>query len=124
MVWLSGLLPFEQSVEVMARIGERFIAQSTTWRMVKHYGKKVETVVEHQQDQVSVERIQLPDARHDHEQRKGISIDGGMVNIRNEGWRELKLALSSMFKSVWSAIHKHSNWMKWHMGSMSTTQPS
>ena len=41
--------------------------------------------------QVSVERIQLADARHDHNQRKGVSMDGGMVNIRGEGWREMKV---------------------------------
>lgn len=33
----------------------------------------------------------LPDARLDHDQRKGVSMDGGMVNIRGEGWRELKV---------------------------------
>lgn len=91
MVWLSGLLPFEQSVEVMTRIGERFVSESTTWRMVQFYGKQLQVVVEHEREQVSVERIQLPDARHDHDQRKGVSMDGGMVNIRDEGWRELKV---------------------------------
>jgi len=91
MVWLSGLLPFEQSIEVMARIGQRFVSQSTTWRMVKHYGEQLQAVVEHQRGQVSVERVQLPDARHDHKQRKGVSMDGGMVNIRGEGWREMKV---------------------------------
>ena len=44
-----------------------------------------------QREQVSVERIQLLDAKHDHNQRKGVSMDGGMVNIRDEGWRELKV---------------------------------
>jgi len=91
MVWLSGLLPFEQGVEVMARIGERFISQSTMWRMVRCYGKQLQAVVEHEREQVSVERIELPDAKHDHDQRKGVSMDGGMVNIRDEGWRELKV---------------------------------
>jgi hypothetical protein len=47
--------------------------------------------VERQQQQVSVERIQLPDARHDHNQRKAVSMDGGMVNIRGQGWREIKV---------------------------------
>lgn len=91
MVWLSGLLPFAQSVEVMSRIGDRFISPSTTWRMVKHYGEQLETVVEHQREQVSVERIQFPDAKHDHNQHKGMSMDGGMVNIRGDGWREMKV---------------------------------
>ncbi len=44
-----------------------------------------------QREQVSVEQIQLPDAKHDHNQRKGVSMDGGMVNIRDEGWCELKV---------------------------------
>lgn len=91
MVWLSALLPFKQSVEVMTRIGERFISQSTTWRMVQCYGEQLQVVAEEEREQVSVERIQLPDAKYDHEQRKGVSLDGGMVNIRDEGWRELKV---------------------------------
>ena len=91
MVWLSGLIPFKQSVEVMARIGERFISSSTTWRMVQCYGEQLQAVVEHEREQVSVERIQLPDATHDHDQRKAVSMDGGMVHIRHEGWREIKV---------------------------------
>ena len=91
MVWLSGLLPFGQSVEVMERIGEHFVSTSTTWRMVQHYGEQLQDVVKNEREQVSVERIQLPDAKHDHDQRKGISMDGGMVNIRDEGWREMKV---------------------------------
>jgi hypothetical protein len=75
----------------MARIGERFISPSTTWRMVQDYGMQLETIVVHQREQVSVERIQLPAAKHDHDQRKGVSMDGGMVNIRHQGWRELKV---------------------------------
>jgi hypothetical protein len=49
--------------------------------------------VEHQQSQVSVERVVLPDARQDHAQPKGISMDGGMVNLRDEGWKEFKVGV-------------------------------
>ena len=73
------------------RVGERFVSASTTWRMMQFYGKQLQAVVEHEREQVGVERIQLPDAKHDHDQRKGVSLDGGMVNIRGEGWRELKV---------------------------------
>ncbi len=41
--------------------------------------------------QVSPERIQLAAACSDHEQVKGVSLDGGMVNIREEGWKEIKV---------------------------------
>jgi hypothetical protein len=40
---------------------------------------------------VSVERVVLPDRLHDHDPRKGVSMEGGMVNIRQEGGRELKV---------------------------------
>ena len=91
MVWLSGIFPYEKCVEVFERIGERYVSSSSIWRQTQMYGKQMKDYLEHQREQVSVERIQLPDAKHDHDQRKGISMDGGMVNIREEGFRELKV---------------------------------
>ena len=91
MVWLSGLLPYEQCEAVFAQIGEQYLSASSIWRHTQKYGQRLLAYVESQREQVSVERIQLPDAKHDHDQRKGISMDGGMVNIRDEGWREVKV---------------------------------
>jgi len=91
MVWLSGLLPYKQCEQVMERIGERSVSASSIWRQSQVYGQHLQAEVEHQRQQVSVAQLQLPDARHDHDQRKAVSIDGGMVNIRGEGWRELKV---------------------------------
>lgn len=91
MVWLSGLLPYQQCESVFAEIGELWISASSIWRQTAHHGARLQNAVETQRDQVSVERIQLPDSKHDHTQRKGVSMDGGMVNIRDEGWRELKV---------------------------------
>jgi hypothetical protein len=91
MVWLSGLLPYEQCQQVFERIGERFIPSSSTWRQTQKHGQRLQDYVERQREQVSVERVVLPDVRYDHDQRKGVSADGGMVNIREEGWRELKV---------------------------------
>ena len=91
MVWLSSLLPYAQCVEVFERIGERYVSSSSIWRQTQEYGHQIETQVAYQQTQVSVERIQLPDAKYDHNQRKGVSMDGGFVNIREQGWREMKV---------------------------------
>lgn len=91
MVWLSGLLPYQQCQMVMREIGERFIPPSSIWRQTQRHGAQLQAAVEHQREQMSVERIQLPDARHDHDQRMAVSMDGGMVNIRGQGWRELKV---------------------------------
>jgi len=91
MVWLSGLLPYQQCAAVFEEIGERLIPSSSIWRQTQRHGKRLQAYVEHQRQQVSVERVVLPDARHDHPQRKAMSLDGGMMNIRGEGWRELKV---------------------------------
>lgn len=91
MVWLSGLLPYEQCATVFKEIGERFIPTSSIWRQTHYHGERLHAHVKQQQEQVSVERVALPDARHDHAQRKAVSLDGGMVNIRGEGWREMKV---------------------------------
>lgn len=91
MVWLSGLLPFQQCAAVFEQIGERFIPGSSIWRQTRRHGQRLQAYRKHQQQPVSVERVVLPEARYDHHQRKAVSLDGGMVNIRGEGWRELKV---------------------------------
>lgn len=91
MVWLSGLLPYKQCEDVFMEIGEQWISASSIWRQTQKHGHRLSEHVTHQREQVSVERIQLPDERHDHDQRKGVSMDGGMVNIRGDGWREMKV---------------------------------
>lgn len=91
MVWLSGLLPYGQCEQVFARIGERLLPASSIWRQTQRQGERLQAYVEQQRQQVSVERVVLPEVRYDHDQRKGVSLDGGMVNIRGEGWRELKV---------------------------------
>jgi len=91
MVWLSSMLPYEQCEAVFTVIGETTIAASSIWRQTQKHGQRIQAYVEQQRQQVSVERVVLPDARHDHDERKAISMDGGMVNIRDEGWRELKV---------------------------------
>jgi hypothetical protein len=91
MVWLSGLLPYQQCAAVFEEIGERLIPSSSIWRQTQLHGHRLQSSVEHQRHQVRVERVVLPDARHDHDQCKALSLDGGMVNIRGEGWRELKV---------------------------------
>ena len=91
MVWLSGLLPYEQCAAVFAEIGERLIPASSIWRQTQRHGERLQAYMKQQQEAVSVERVVLPAAQYDHDQRKAVSLDGGMVNIRGEGWRELKI---------------------------------
>ena len=91
MVWLAGALSsYEQASQIFERIGHRHIPKTSIWRQVERYGERLKGYVEEQQAHVRPERVTLPAAGHDHAQRKGISMDGGMVHIRGEGWKEFK----------------------------------
>jgi len=91
MVWLGGLLPFEQAAQVFARIGRCLIPKASIQRQIELYGERMKAQFERRQQQVSVERVVLPPAGQDHAQRKSISMDGGMIHIRGEGWKEVKV---------------------------------
>lgn len=91
MVFLAGLLTFEQSAAVFERIAGRHIPASSIWRTVQQHGERLRTHVEQRAQQANPERLVLPAARADHAQPKGVSLDGGMVNIRAEGWKEFKV---------------------------------
>jgi hypothetical protein len=89
MVWLSGLLPYAQAEAVMQRIGKRAISASSLWRAVAQQGQRLDTVVE-----------PTPPTPFGAETRDGqwtwgqmLSMDGGRVNLRQEGWKELKVGL-------------------------------
>lgn len=90
MVWLSGLLPYGQAVQVFERIGHRSIPQSNLWRETRAQGERLQAERDHQCTVVAPERVVVGHERDDHDTPKGVSVDGGMVNIRGEGWKEFK----------------------------------
>ena len=87
---MSGLVPYEQAAEVFERIGHGVIPRMSLWRQTQQHGDRMRAYQAHQQALVSVERVELPDRCEDHPQQKGLSLDGGMMNIRGEGWKEFK----------------------------------
>jgi len=91
MVWLSALLTYEQCIEVLERMGHYAVSLSSLWRRVQDYGEGLLQAECEQQRQVNPERMVL--ATTDHNQSKGVSMDGGMVNIRCEGWKEVKVGV-------------------------------
>jgi hypothetical protein len=91
MVWLSALVSYEQCAQVFRRIGEHWIPPNTIWRYTQREGARLSEVVQDQVTAVAIETYVLPA-----EQTlipKGLSVDGGMVHIRGEGWRELKVGV-------------------------------
>jgi hypothetical protein len=90
MVWLCGLLSFAQAAEVMRRIGKRQVSDSSLWRMVQQAGQRLlqQAALEQSKDGVA-----HTDSTSAESSTKLLSMDGGMVNIWGEGWKEFKVAL-------------------------------
>lgn len=96
MVWLSGLLPYGQAEAVMQRIGKRTISDSSLWRTVERQGHRLtaEAVPTESQGAASDASDELSIWG------KMLSMDGGMVNLRQEGWKELKVGLIGNVVSI------------------------
>ena len=94
-VWLSGLVTYAKVNQVLQRVGNYCLPSTTVWEQVQQQGERLLTEQRRQQSQVSLERTQWEQARYDSQLRKSVSLDGGMVNIRDEGWKELKVGVVS-----------------------------
>lgn len=90
-VWLSGMVPYEQAAEILQTVGRVGISASSVWRRVKRWGEQIRAVERRQQ--VKAYEIEEPKP-HDPNRslgKMGIAMDGTMIHIRQEGWKELKV---------------------------------
>lgn len=94
-VWLTGVVAYEQVSQVLERIGGYSVPPSTVWEHTQQHGQRLVEYQAYQQRQVSLERTVWEDQRYEAQLRKGVSLDGGMVNIRDEGWKEMKVGVVS-----------------------------
>jgi len=91
MVWLAASSPsFWEAAEVFARIAHRPVPTTSIWDETQRHGERLKAYVQQQQAAVGVERVLLPPAGADHDRPLGVSLDGGKINIRGEGWKEFK----------------------------------
>lgn len=94
-VWLSGQVAYEQVSQVLERVGQYRVPASTVWGYVQQQGERLVAYQARQQQQVSLERTAWETRQYQPHLRKGVSLDGGMVNIRGEGWKEFKTGVVS-----------------------------
>jgi len=90
MVWLASTRPYPEAVETFERIARRGVPASVIWDEAQRHGERLKGYLERQQAQVGVERVVLPPAGADHDRPLGVSLDGGKMYIRGEGWKEFK----------------------------------
>jgi hypothetical protein len=89
-VWLSGLVPYEQAAEILGQVGRIGMSGSSVWRRVARWGAKLEALEELQR--VKAYGFAEPAGLDPNRSlgRMGAALDGTMIHIRAEGWKELK----------------------------------
>jgi len=97
--WLSGLLDFAQAAEVMDKVGQIPISTTTVWRQANVWGEQLKHQEEIQQAIATAlpSREQIVPGEAKTQQRLGASLDGAMLPVRKEGWKEVKIG--SVFKT-------------------------
>lgn len=93
-VWLSGVVDsYEEAEAVLSRVGHLHMSDSTIWRRVKKWGGKFVSVEQQRRQQASrlPTRTELLRPGQQREGRLGAAMDGAMVHILQEGWKELKV---------------------------------
>jgi hypothetical protein len=93
-VWLSGTMKsYEEAARVLERIGGIAISDSTIWRQVERRSAQIGQVLAQQQAAATA----LPKAGEAPRQASvgadcmGVGMDGALVHLRDEGWKELKV---------------------------------
>lgn len=77
----------------MQRVGRIPISTSSVWRLTQEWGESFRALEEAERiiaNAVPGQRDVLRRAPRS-DRRKGISMDGSMIHIRDEGWKELKI---------------------------------
>lgn len=91
-VRLSGLLPFEQAAEVLAELGQIAISTGSVWQLSAKWGEQIKAQEEARQEQAKA----IPTVPRREERvegvapRLGVAMDGVLIYIRGEEWKELK----------------------------------
>lgn len=94
MVWLSGVMgSFEKAEEVFQRMGHMSISDSSIWRRKEVWGERFKALEEAQREKASTlaSAQQFREKLLGSQKRLGVSMDGTMVHIVDEGWKELKV---------------------------------
>lgn len=92
-VWLAGLVPYRQAEAILAEIGQITLPATSIWRRVQQSGSQFAALEEAERAQATAlpEKWDPPSRAEKSDQRLGVAMDGFMVHLRAEGWKEMKL---------------------------------
>lgn len=86
-------MPFEQVVEILNVIGGANISASSVWRLTNKWGKRMQEVKERERENALGLSCghQMAGEKKETSRRMGIAMDGVMMHVREEGWKEVKI---------------------------------
>ena len=93
-VWLGGVAPsYEAAEAILQRIGHTNISATSIWRRVQEWGAQFQAVEERARVQATAtpELWTPPSRAIVSDQRMGVALDGAMMYILQEGWKEVKV---------------------------------
>lgn len=90
--WLSGHLSYGEVCEVIAEEGDVVLNKSSAWGLVQTWGGHIREVVaaEEQEVKAAAREWSTPGGPPEPRQRMGVAVDGAMMYILDEGWKEFK----------------------------------
>jgi hypothetical protein len=92
-VWLDALVTFEHTESVLAQVGHLMLSDSTAWRQAQACGEQAQALdtVRRAAAAAVPDRQQSVPGETPSSDRLAVAMDGGMLNVRGEGWKELKV---------------------------------
>jgi hypothetical protein len=92
-VWLSGLVDFEQAAEFLNEVGQVELSPSSTWRLGQKWGAEMVALKakEVEQAHASLDGNEPVVPSGSASRRMGLSMDGFLLYVRGEEWKEVKL---------------------------------
>lgn len=86
-------MDFETAAEMLDKVGQVCISDSSVWRRMDRWGERIRQIEEAERERANAlpKRWERPVSRTGEAERMGVAMDGGMVHIREEGWKELKV---------------------------------
>jgi hypothetical protein len=95
-VFLSAALSsYELAVTILRRVGQIDISQPSAWRSSQEAGKRFRRVEEEARARANAlpEQWEPPSRAVVADQRMGVTMDGFSMNVRQEGWKEVKIGV-------------------------------
>jgi hypothetical protein len=92
-VWLLGQVEDDLAEQILVQIGGIVVSDTSIWRRMQVYGEKFKVLAEAEAAKAMVVPIQGGVVRGESRvaRRMGVAMDGTMINVRGEGWKELKV---------------------------------